>query len=69
MHTPGGTTRHLYKQMKTSYTNQNETLEPIKPWSSSDPHTHEDSSPKLGTGMPETSSVISITGQNHIMNW
>jgi hypothetical protein len=35
---------------------------------SSDPRTDEDSSPKLGTGMPETSSFISLTVQNHINN-
>jgi hypothetical protein len=43
--------------------------EPLEPWTSSDPRTHEDSSPGWGAGMPETSSVISLTGQNHINNW
>jgi hypothetical protein len=31
-------------------------------------HTHKDSSPTWGAGMPETSSVISLTGLNHINN-
>jgi hypothetical protein len=30
---------------------------------------HEVSSLNCGAGMPETSSVISLTGQNHINNW
>jgi hypothetical protein len=54
---------------KISYIIQNETLEPLEPWTSSDPHTHEYSSPNWGAGMPETSSIISLTGQNHINNW
>jgi hypothetical protein len=37
-------------------------------WTSSGPRTHEDSSPNWGAGMPETSSIISLTGQNHINN-
>jgi hypothetical protein len=39
---------------KTSYINQNETQEPLEPWTSSDPLTHKDSS--------------SLTGQNHSSN-
>jgi hypothetical protein len=54
---------------KTSYINQNETQEPLEPWTRSDPRTHEDSSPNWGAGMPETSSVISLTVQNHINSW
>jgi hypothetical protein len=54
---------------KTSYINQNEAQEPVEPWTSSDPHTHEDSSPNWRAGMPETSSVISLTGQDRINNW
>jgi hypothetical protein len=49
--------------------NQNETQEPLEPWTSSDLNTQEDSSPNWGAGMPETSSIISLTGQNHINNW
>jgi hypothetical protein len=49
--------------------NEKETQEPLEPWTSSDPRTHEDSSPNWGAGMPETSSDISLTGQNHINNW
>jgi hypothetical protein len=30
---------------------------------------NEDSSPNWGAGMPETGSVILLTGQNHISNW
>jgi hypothetical protein len=48
---------------------QTETQEPPEPWTSSDPRTHEDSSPNWGAGMPETSSAISLRGQNHINNW
>jgi hypothetical protein len=55
--------------VKTSYINQNDTQEPLEPWTSSDPHTHEDSSPIWGAGIPETGSVISLTRQNHINNW
>jgi hypothetical protein len=51
---------------KASYIDRNETQEPPEPWTSSGPRTHEDSSPNWGAGMPETSSVISLTGQNHI---
>jgi hypothetical protein len=54
---------------KTSYINVNKTQEPSEPWISSDSRTHEDSSPNWGAGMPETSSIISLTGQNHINNW
>jgi hypothetical protein len=54
---------------KASHINQNETQEPLEPWTSSDPRTHENSSPNWGAGMPETSSVISLTDQNHINNW
>jgi hypothetical protein len=59
-----GTQNLVYS--KTSWINQNETQEPLEPTSGSDPHTHEDSSPNWGAGMPETSSVFSLTGQNHI---
>jgi hypothetical protein len=52
--------------VRKSYINQNETQEPLEPWTSSDPHSHEDSSPNWSTGMPERNSVISLTGQNHI---
>jgi hypothetical protein len=55
--------------VKTRYINQNETQEPLEPWTSSDPRTHEDSSPKWGAGKPETCPGISLTGQNHINNW
>jgi hypothetical protein len=54
---------------KTSYINKNETQEPLEPWTSFDPRTHEDSSPNGGAGMPVTGSVISLTGQNHINSW
>jgi hypothetical protein len=54
---------------KTSYINQNETQEPLEPLISSDPRTHEDPSPNWGAGMPETSSIISLTGHNHVNNW
>jgi hypothetical protein len=43
--------------------------EPLEPRTASGPRTHEDSSPNWGAGMPETSSVISLAGQNHINNW
>jgi hypothetical protein len=33
------------------------------------PHTLEDSSPNWGAGIPETSLIISSTGQNQINNW
>jgi hypothetical protein len=55
--------------MKTSYTNQNKTQELLEPRTSSDPHTHEDSSPNWGADMQETSSIISLTGQKNIHNW
>jgi hypothetical protein len=51
---------------KTSYISQNE---PLEPWTSSDPHTHKDLSLNWDAGMPETSSIISLTGQNDINNW
>jgi hypothetical protein len=54
---------------KTSYINHYETQEPLEPWTSSDPRTHEDSSTNWGAGMPETSSIISLTDHNHINNW
>jgi hypothetical protein len=54
---------------KTSYMNQNETQEQLKNSTSSDLRTLEDSSPIWGADMPETSSIISLTGQNHINNW
>jgi hypothetical protein len=46
------------KYATTSYINQNETEEPLEPWTSSDPCTHDDSSPNWGAGMLETRSVI-----------
>jgi hypothetical protein len=52
-----------------SYINQNEAEEPLEPWTSSDRRTHEDSSHNWATGMPETSSIISLRCQNHINNW
>jgi hypothetical protein len=64
-----GKPRHLSGYGETSYINQNETQEPLKPWTSSDPHTHEDSSPNWDAVKPETSSVISLTDHNHINNW
>jgi hypothetical protein len=54
---------------ETSYINQNETQEPLEPWTSSDPRTHEDSSLNWGAGMPGTNSIISLTAQKHINNW
>jgi hypothetical protein len=39
---------------KISYINQNETQDPLEPWTSSDHRTNEDSSPNWGAGMPET---------------
>jgi hypothetical protein len=54
---------------KTSYTNQHETQEPVEPWTISDPRTYEYSSPNWGVGIPDTRSVFSLTGQNHINNW
>jgi hypothetical protein len=38
-----GTRRHLRWYAKTPCINQNERHEPLKPWTSSDPRTHEDS--------------------------
>jgi hypothetical protein len=55
-----------YMYAKTSYINQNETKELLEPWSSSDPRSHKD---LWGASMPETSSIISLTGQTHINNW
>jgi hypothetical protein len=63
------TRRHIRGYTKTSYMNQNETRVSLESWTSSDPHIYEDSSPSLGSGMLETSSVISLTGQNHVNNW
>jgi hypothetical protein len=53
----------------TSYIIQNETQEPLEPWTSSDPRTHQDLSPNWDAGMPETSSIISLAGHKHISNW
>jgi hypothetical protein len=47
---------------KKSYINQNETQEPPEICTSSDPCTHKDFSPNWCAGMPETGSVISLTG-------
>jgi hypothetical protein len=58
--------KHFQGLAKTSYINQNETKEPLEPWTSPDPRTHEDSSLKWDAGMPEASLIISLTGQNHI---
>jgi hypothetical protein len=66
---PRSTRIHLRGYARTSYINQNETQEPLETWTSSDPRTHEDSSRNWGTGMPETSSDISLTGQDYINNW
>jgi hypothetical protein len=65
---PEGTGRHLRGYTKPSYINQIETQESLEPLTSCDPRTHEDSSPNCGAGMPDTSSIISFTGQNHINN-
>jgi hypothetical protein len=54
----GDTRRHLRGYVKTVYINRNETRQPPEPWTSSDPRTHEDSSPNWEAGMPETNSVI-----------
>jgi hypothetical protein len=42
--------------------------EPLEPWSSSDPRTHEHSPPNWGAGVPQTGSVISLAGKHHIHN-
>jgi hypothetical protein len=39
-----------------------------EPWTSSDPRAQEDSSPNWGADMPQTGSVISLTGPNRINN-
>jgi hypothetical protein len=59
---------HAYSRgyAKTFYIKQNETQKPLEPWTSSDPRAIKDS---WGAVMPETNSVISLTGQNHINNW
>jgi hypothetical protein len=54
---------------KTSSINQNDAQELLELWTSSDLRTHEDSSPKWGAEIPETSSIISLTYQNQINNW
>jgi hypothetical protein len=54
---------------KTFYINQNEIQEPLEPWTSSDPRTHEDSSQNWRAGMPETRSITSLTGQKKINIW
>jgi hypothetical protein len=54
--------------LKISNVNRNETQEHLKPWASSVPCTHEDSSPNWGAGMPGTNLIISWRGQNHINN-
>jgi hypothetical protein len=41
---------------------RNKTQEPLEPWTGSDPLTHEDPSPNWGAGLPETGSIISLTG-------
>jgi hypothetical protein len=43
---------YAYGTRKTSYINQNETQEPLEPWTSSDPRTREDQSPNCGAGKP-----------------
>jgi hypothetical protein len=45
MDTPGNTQRHFMGCVKTSYINENKTLEQLGPSTSYDPRTHEDSSP------------------------
>jgi hypothetical protein len=47
-------------------TEPSQTLRNLCTWYSSEPNTHEDSSLKWGAGMPETSSVISLTDQNQL---
>jgi hypothetical protein len=49
---------------KTSYIKQNKSSYGTSP----DPRIHKDSSPNWSAGMPETSSVISLTGRKHISN-
>jgi hypothetical protein len=41
--------------------NQNETQKPLELWTSFDPRTDEDYPSNWGAGLPETSSVISLT--------
>jgi hypothetical protein len=53
---------------KTSYVNENETQKPLEPWANFDPSTNKHSSQNWGVGMPETSSIVLLTGQNHINN-
>jgi hypothetical protein len=67
--THGGMRRYLRDLAKASYVNQNETQELLEPWTSFDFQFHEDSSPNSGVGTPDTSSLTSLTGQNHINNW
>jgi hypothetical protein len=54
---------NILTSIKTKHRNR------LNLWTSSDPRTHEDSSPNWGAGMPETSSIISLTSQNHVANW
>jgi hypothetical protein len=62
--------RHLGGgDVKKSFINPNETQEPLEAWTSCDPGTHEHSSQKCGGIMPETSPIISLTGQNHSYIW
>jgi hypothetical protein len=58
-----------YKNTFYEYFSQTETQKPFETWTSSDPRTHEDSSPNWGASMPETSSFVSLAGHNHINNW
>jgi hypothetical protein len=44
----------------------NETCELLELWTSSNPGAQEHLSPDWGAGMPQTSSVISLIGQNYI---
>jgi hypothetical protein len=45
------------------------TQKPLEPWTSSDPSTHEDSSPNSCAAKPEISSIVSSKGHKHINNW
>jgi hypothetical protein len=65
---------HLYmfnmlEQWSSTWGTQRHLTEPVEPWTISDPSAHKDSSPNWGAGLPQTSSIISLTGQNHINNW
>jgi hypothetical protein len=65
--TPWGTRRHLSGNVKTSYGTAWTLLEPClnQLWSSHSRRFVQN----WGAGMPETSSTISLIGQNHVSNW